>query len=164
METWGDILPEKIDEKWYDQFGHLVTRELGGWFVYLNTDDDRIFYIACDLAKEYMGPLSRSRSAGSYVGRSIFKSDGNWNISTLNAIEIQNIASSINIPIEVINDAITHLKMTDTERVNGSDHDALESFPRGRYYARGGGVHLDGKPCGPSCPQRAITKTRGKYQ
>jgi len=147
-ETWGDILPEKINGEWFDQFGHSVTRELGGWFVYLNTDDDRVFYIACDLAKEFVGPQACSSSGSHYI-----LSDGNWHISTLDAIEIRNIASSMNIPIEVVNDAIIHLRMTDTERVNESDHDALESFPRGRYYARGGGVHLDGKPCGPSCPQ-----------
>lgn len=154
--TWGDILPEEIDGKWSDQFGHSVDREPGGWFVYLNIDDDRMFYIACDLVKDYVGPLAREKSAGPYGRCSVFKSDGNWNISALDAIEIRNIASVMNIPIEIVNNAITHLRMTDTERVNESDHDALESFPRGRYYARGGGVHIDGKPCGPFCPQLKV--------
>lgn len=115
-----------------------------------------MFYIACDLVKDYVGPLAREKSAGPYGRCSVFKSDGNWNISALDAIEIRNIASVMNIPIEIVNNAITHLRMTDTERVNESDHDALESFPRGRYYARGGGVHIDGKPCGPFCPQLKV--------
>jgi len=149
--TWGNILPEKIEGKWIDQFGNFVDREQGGWFVCLNTDDDRVFYVACDLVKDYVGPQACSSSRSHYV-----LSDGNWNISALEAIEIRNIASVMNIPIEIVNNAITNLRMTDTERVNESDHDALESFPRGRYYARGGGVHIDGKPCGTSCPQLKV--------
>jgi hypothetical protein len=147
--TWGNILPEKINERWVDQFGHPVTRESRGWFVKLSTYDNRTFYIACDLVKEYVGPHS-------------LLDDGNWHITALAAMEIRDIASFMNIPKEVINDAIGHLRMTDTQRVHMSDHDALESFPRGRYYVRGGGVHLDGKPCGRDCPQRVIdSETKG---